>query len=121
MNESFNGVELRRHLRVPRNFNMIFYVKDSFDRKQDESYTKDISRGGLRFTNSQFLESGTRLGMEVKIPYIAPRRALMEGLVVSCQGTKSRLVFETGVKFTSMDPQIDQVLDIIEKHYIKGT
>ena len=114
MGNMYDGEEHRRDVRLFKNFSLSFHLEDSV-KKSDETSIKDISRGGLRFTSSRSLNVGDHLVFEIGIPYIAPKKLNLEGLIVSTKQVTSGLVYEIRVKFISMDDQTIELFDMIEK------
>ena len=118
MGHSYDGGERRRHLRISKSYSLLYQFKDSSVVKKDESFTKDISKGGLRFTTSHSIKPDTTLVFDIGIPYIAPKRLILEGFVISCRETSPGLVYEVRAKFFPMDSQSVQVLELIEKRNV---
>jgi hypothetical protein len=115
MGHSYDGPEHRRYLRVFKNYKLVFSFKGSPDKKSDETFIKDISKGGVRFTTSQPIKLDTHLVFEIGIPYIAPKKLTLEGLVISCKEVNPGLVYEIRAGFNSLDGETLQVLDMVEK------
>jgi len=120
MDYSYQGSERRKHKRVPKSLNLFFYEKDSPGKKLDETLIKDISKGGVRFTTSHPLKPNTQLIFEIAVPYIAPKRLILEGLVISSKEITPGLVYEIRGQFYPMDERASLLLDMIEKRSLKG-
>ena len=120
MGHSYNGQERRTNLRVPKNYNLFYSFKESPEKKSDATIIKDIGKGGLRFTTSQSINEGTRLIFEIGISYIAPKRLILEGLVVSSKEIFQHLAFEIRAKFDPLDEETIKIFDMIEQRNIKG-
>jgi len=121
MGHSYNGAENREHVRLSKNYSLAFNFKDSSDKKSDVTFIKDISKGGIRFTTSQHIKLGTCLVFEIGIPYIAPKKLILEGQVISSKETTPKLVYEIRAKFNSLDEEKLRILDMIEKQNPKGS
>ena len=119
MDHLYDGRENREHVRVPKKYSLFFHFKDSPDKKSDETFIKDISKGGVCFTTSQHIKPGTRLVFEIGIPYIAPRKLDLEGLVISSKEITAHWVYEIRAEFVSLDEQTIQVLDMVEQSMLK--
>jgi len=121
MGHSYDGAERRKYVRIPKSFSLSFYIKNVTERKLDESITKDISRGGLRFTSSHSLKQGAHLVLEIGIPYIAPKKLSLEAFVVACKEITLGMVYEIRVQFITVDDQALQLFDLIEKRHTKDS
>lgn len=119
MGHSYDGTEHRKYLRVSKTYSLFFSFKDFPERKSDETFIKDIGKGGLRFTNSFSIKPGSFLIFEIAIPYIAPKRLILEGLVVASKEINPGLVYEIRAKFIAVDDQTLRLFDMIEKQNIK--
>jgi len=120
MGHSYDGAERRKYPRINKSLSLFFYLKDSPSKKLDETFTKDISKGGLRFTTAYSLKPGALLVFEIGIPFIAPKRLILEGLVVACREISRGYVYEIRAKFISMSDQALQLFGMIEKQNLKG-
>ena len=114
MNHSFDGAERRKDLRYPKNYSLFFYLKDTPSKKLDATFIRDISKGGVRFTTAHSMLEGAHLVFEIGIPYIAPKKLIIEGLVVSSK-QKAPTIHEVRAKFNPMDEETIQLFDMIEK------
>ena len=93
-------------------------MKNASDKKSDASFIKDISKGGVRFTTSKPITIGTHFVFEIGIPYIAPKKLIVEGTVVLCKEI-SKTMYEVRAKFISLDEETIKVFDMIEKQNLK--
>jgi len=115
MEHSYDGAERRKYLRVVKNYRLVFNFKDFPDKNSDETFIKDISKGGVRFTTSGPIKAGTNLVFDIGIPYVAPKKLILEGTVISSKEISPRLVFEIRAKFSTLDEQTLEILNMIEK------
>jgi hypothetical protein len=121
MSHSYDGLERRTSLRFLKNYNLFFYFKDTPDKKSDATFIKDIGKGGIRFTTAQLINEGTHLIFEISISYIAPKRLILEGVVLSSKEIITpSLVYEVRAKFNPLDKETIQLFDLIEKRNLKG-
>ena len=119
MGHPYDGAERREYLRIFKGYSLFLNTKDSPDKKLDVTFIKDISQGGVRFTTSQPIEPGILLIFEIGIPYIAPKKLILEGLVISSKEITPRLVYEVRAKFNSLDEQTLKILEMVEKQNLK--
>ncbi len=115
MGHSYDGAERREDFRVFKHYSLLFKYKDSPEKRSDVTFIQDISQGGVRFTISQPIKSGTGLLFEIGVPYIAPRKLFLEGLVIASKEITPKLVYEIRAKFNSLDEETIKILEMIEK------
>jgi len=114
MGNSYSGSERRKDLRLLKTYTLFFYLKEMPYKKMDSSLIKNISRGGVHFTTSQFIKEGTSLIFEIGIPYIAPEKLKLEGLVISCREITRNLVYDIRSQFVSIDEKTSLLFEKIE-------
>ena len=122
MGQSYSGDDRRKSIRLPKNYSLYFYIKDSSDKRSESAFIKDFSRGGVRFTSSHAIDDGGVLVFEISVPYIAPKKLILEGIVISCKEIITpRMVFEIRAKFNQLDAPTVQLFNLIENRNAKGS
>jgi hypothetical protein len=120
-NSNGGETERRKYARILKSFKLSFYLKDMPTyRNEGTFFTKDISKGGLRFMASQSIKEGLPIVFEISTPFTAPNTLNLEGTVVSSEKVNPGILYIIRVKFNSMDNQAMQVLDKIEKQHLRG-
>jgi len=114
MGHSYVGPERRKYARFSKSYSLFFHIKGVPTAKLDETFTKDINRGGVRFTTSHSIKPGTLLIFEIGISYIAPKKLILEGVVVACTELTPRMIYEIRAKFGSMNAETQQLFNMIE-------
>jgi len=115
MGQTYEGADNRKYLRVFKNYSLLFSFRDLPDQKSDGTFIKDISKGGVRFTTSKPIKVGTILILEISIPYIAPKKLFLEGLVISSKEVTPHLLYEIRAQFDKLDGPTLEIFDMVEK------
>lgn len=88
---------------------------------QDQIVGKDISEGGARFIVYERLIKGTKLDMQLEVPFDSmPISAKGEVAWIKKIGEESAKTFEVGVLFKEMDPQDQKRLRVYIQNEIKN-
>ena len=103
-NENKMDQERRRSRRIRKHFILAYFEKEFPDRRFELTQLKNISRGGMCFITSQKFNPGTKLGIELKTPYVA-ETTYLEGVVLESHEKVRNMIYETRLKFEFLDPQ----------------
>lgn len=96
--------ERRKFVRLDTKVNVKYRVLE--EGQAQESFSKDLSGGGIRQHLNEKLAVATPLALEIRIPD-EPRPVLAEGRVVWCKEVGGEGVtncFDAGIAFTKIDP-----------------
>lgn len=96
--------ERRRSKRIRKHFILSYFEKECPDRRYELTQLKNISHGGMCFITSQKFNSGAKLGIELKTPYVA-ETTYLEGIVLESHEKVRNMIYETRLKFEFLDPQ----------------
>lgn len=102
-------VERRQYKRIKKNFILKYFIKEAPNKKYEITQLKNISKGGMCFITTQPYEPSTTLSVELRTPYLADTTYL-EGKVLESSEKITNLIFETRVKFESLDKQSEFLL-----------
>ena len=61
----------RQYKRINRSFILSYFDKEQPDQKIEITQLKNISLGGICFITTQSFEPSTKLGIELKTPYLS--------------------------------------------------
>ncbi len=111
------GQEKREHPRINGNF-VINYRIQELESSYDLSQTKDVSQGGALLNTNKSFKKGTRLTMNLRIPFI-PQRIELEGEVIDSREIVRDLVYETRVSFVGLDDNFFKKLGEFIKESLK--
>ncbi len=94
----------RSSKRIRKHFILSYFEKEYPDRRYELTQLKNISHGGMCFITSQKFNPGTRLGIELKTPYVA-ETTYLEGIVLESHEKVRNMIYETRLKFEFLDKQ----------------
>ena len=113
------GSERRQYKRVNKNFILTYYDKSDPSKKYEITQLKNISLGGLCFITSRHFDSGAKIAIELKTPYISDTTNL-EGQVLGSNEKIKKILYETRLKFDSLTPQAEFLLAKLIDFFING-
>ena len=106
--------EKRRYKRIKKNFILTYFELDNPKRKHDISQLKNISMGGMCFITTKQFEPRTKLGIELKTPYLSGTTYL-EGRVLQSHVKVAKMIFETRLQFDTLTKDAEFLLmELIE-------
>jgi c-di-GMP-binding flagellar brake protein YcgR len=113
----YSGHERRRSRRITGRF-IVSYRLISEEESIDISQTKNISLGGMLLTTNRFFAPGTRLALEIRLPFdLHP--IMIIGKVVNSHEVAKDLIYDTRLEFLDIDDKhksiIGQTVDYYEK------
>jgi hypothetical protein len=112
------GQERRRYVRVDGRFIVSYHVINAGER-HDVSRTKNLSLGGIAFTNDRPFEKGTCLGLKLMLP-TAPKPILIAGEVIESKELVRGLIYDIRLKFLMIDQEASKAIDAAVEMLIKG-
>ena len=119
MPTQFDGENRRKHIRIHKNFILMFYFKNDPQATIDVTQLNNISRGGMCFLSSKYLSAGMELVIELKTPFIS-EAVYFEGKVIESHEKLSQMIFEVRVVFDNLSPTAANVLQKLEQLGPKG-
>lgn len=111
--------ERRQYKRFQKNFILKYFELENPREKHEITQLKNISQGGLCFINTKNLDQHTRLGIELKTPYISTTTYL-EGVILDSQEKIPGILFETRLRFEKLDTQAELILKELIEYFLKG-
>ena len=111
--------ERRRHIRIKRNFIISFYDKHEPSLKHEVSQIKNISLGGACIITSRYYRPATKIGVELKTPYLTGT-VHFDGTVLDSHEKVANLLYETRLVFENLKPQAEFVLNKIVEYFKEG-
>jgi hypothetical protein len=93
--------ERRKHERVKGNFIVSYRILEEKD-NVDMSQTKDLGLGGMYLTTNRQFSPGTRLLLDIRLPF-DPNPIELIGRVVESREISKNLIYDTRLEFTSID------------------
>ncbi len=108
----------RQHPRINKTFVLSYFDLKNPGQKHEITQLKNISVGGMCFITTHSVEPSTRIGVELKTPYLASMTYLEGNTLNSCEKIKN-MVYETRLQFDSLSEQSKALLDRIIKIFLK--
>ncbi|HTY45529.1 MAG TPA: PilZ domain-containing protein [Patescibacteria group bacterium] len=112
------GQERRRYVRVDGRFIVSYHVLNAGQR-HDVSRTKNLSLGGMAFTNDRPFEKGTCLGVKIMLP-TTPEPIIVTGEVVDSKELVRGLIYDIRLKFSHIDEEATMAIDAAVAMLLKG-
>lgn len=110
MTKNWTYRERRRYLRIEKHFIISYYDKSDPKVKQDISQIKNISLGGMCFVTSQGYVPSTKIGIDMKTPYLADT-VHMEGTVLESHEKIHHMIYETRLVFDQLSEQAEIIIE----------
>ncbi|OGX26055.1 MAG: hypothetical protein A2787_00290 [Omnitrophica WOR_2 bacterium RIFCSPHIGHO2_01_FULL_48_9] len=111
--------ERRQYLRIKKNFILSYYLSTEPAVKYKVTQLKNISQGGICFITPQKYDSGTKLIIELKTPYLVDITHL-EGAVLESHEKLPNIIYETRLKFENLSAQALFLIEKLEELFRKG-
>ncbi len=109
--------ERRRYERIKKSFILFYFDLKTPDHKFEITQLKNISLGGMCFVTTRSFAPSTKLGIELKTPYIAGTTCL-EGAVLQSHEKMKDTIYETRLEFESFDTEAKVLLEKLMEFFI---
>ena len=116
-NPKGSGKERRRYERIRKSFILSYFDLKTPDCKFEITQLKNISLGGMCFVTTRSFAPSTKLGIELKTPYIAGTTYL-EGAVLQSHEKMKGAIYETRLEFDSLDTEAQVLLEKLMEFFI---
>jgi c-di-GMP-binding flagellar brake protein YcgR len=110
--------ERRQYQRIRKHFILTYYDYNHPAVRYDASQLKNLSLGGMCLITSTAFSPSTRLGIELKTPFVSDLTHL-EGIVLESREKIKDIIYETRLKFEDMPEATKAVLNKIIIHFEK--
>jgi len=97
------NLDRRQYARLKGNFVVSYRIKQ-LPGNYDLSQTRDVNQGGMMLTTNRIFENGTHLVMIIRLPFISKKIEIL-GEVVNSRKVVRNLIYETRIKFLSLDKE----------------
>ena len=118
MDYRWDNKERRRYIRIEKHFIISYYDKGDPHTKYNVSQLKNISMGGMCFVTSQRYTSSTKMGVELKTPYLADA-VHIEGTILESHEKVPKILYETRLAFDKLNTEAELVLEKIVETFAK--
>ena len=118
MKQNWDNRERRHYIRIEKHFVISYYDKNDATVKHNISQLKNISLGGMCFITSQQYEPRTKMGVELKTPYL-DQAVHIEGAVLQSHEKVPHMIYETRLSFddlnTAAQVALKKIVDTFSK------
>lgn len=111
------GPERRKHPRISGRFIVSYRILDEVD-NTDISQTKNLSLGGMLLTTNKQFTAGTKLALEIRLPFDPDPIMLIARVVDSREMTKN-LIYDTRLMFLAVDERHRKAMNETVEYYLK--
>jgi len=110
--------ERRKYPRINKAFVISYFDLSNPRQKHEITQLKNISIGGMCFVATHPVDPATKLGIELKTPYLASVTQL-EGITLDSREKIKNMVYEVRLEFDSLSEQSKILLDRIIEIFMK--
>lgn len=114
---TYIGSEKRRFPRITGRFIVSYRILDEAD-NIDTSQTKNVSLGGMLLTTNRKFDSGTKLALEIRLPF-DPDPIMLIANVLDSKEISSNLIYDTRLMFLTVDKRHRKVINETVDYYLK--
>lgn len=114
---SYSGEEKRKHPRAKGRFVVHYKILEERN-NVDLTQTKDISLGGMHLTTNRKFAPGTKLALEIRLPF-DPNPISIVGRVVDSREVARDLIYDTRLEFLEIDKNHKNILSQTVDYYVK--
>ncbi len=114
---AYAGPERRRHPRINGRFIVSYRIVEEID-STDITQTKNISLGGMLLTTNRKFDQGTKLALEIRLPFDPNSIKLIAKILDSREITKN-LIYDTRLMFLEVDEKHRKVINETVDYYLK--
>jgi len=118
-NNNENWAERRRYQRIEKNFILTYYEKENPSVKIELTQLKNISKGGLCFITTKAFLPSTKLGLELRTPYLS-ETTYLEGVVLESRPKIEGIIYETRLQFEELNSQADFLIMKMIEVFMNG-
>lgn len=113
----YPGPERRKYPRIPGRFIVSYRILDEVD-NSDISQTKNLSLGGMLLTTNRQFNRGTKLALEIRLPFDPDPIMLIARVIDSHEMTKN-LIYDTHLEFLAVDERHRKAMNETIGYYLK--
>jgi hypothetical protein len=113
----YDGSERRKHPRAKGRFVVQYRMFDESD-NVDITQTKNLSLGGMYLTTNRKFAPGTKLTLEIRLPF-DPHPIMLIGKVLDSQEIARNLIYDTRLEFIAVDEKHANIINQTVDYYIK--
>ncbi|MFH1413787.1 MAG: PilZ domain-containing protein [Candidatus Omnitrophota bacterium] len=113
----YSGPERRNYQRVHGRFIVSYRILEDVN-NADITQTKNLSLGGMMLTTNRQLRPGTKLALEIRLPF-DPNPIILVGDVQESKEVTKNLIYDTRIRFISVDAKHRNTINGTINYYLK--
>ncbi len=114
---SYAGPNRRKSPRVVGRFIVSYRILDEIN-NVDITQTKNFSLGGMLLTTNRSFAAGTKLALEIRLPF-DPHPIMLIGKVLESHEVTKNLIYDTRLVFLAIDDRHKKVMNETVDYYLK--
>lgn len=114
---TYSGNEKRKSPRAKGRFVVHYRILEE-QNNIDITQTKDLSLGGMYLTTNRKFEPGTKLALQIRLPF-DPNPIMLVGKVVDSKVIAHDLIYDTRLEFLQIDKKHVNVIGQTVDYYLK--
>ena len=115
----YSGDERRKFSRINANFVVSYRILEEID-NYDISQTKNICIGGMLLTTNVPFEPGTRLNLEIRVPFNSNKDPInIVGRVIESKVITNNLIYDTRLEFLTIDNPSKEAVEKTVEYFSK--
>ena len=113
---AYAGPDRRKSPRIRANFIVSYRVLDEAH-TTDITQTKNMGLGGMLLTTSKKFEPGTKLAIEIRLPFERTPIMMIGRVIESCEITRD-LIYDTRLEFMAIDENHRVIISKTVNYYV---
>lgn len=114
---NYAGPERRKYPRITGRFIISYRIVEEFN-NIDITQTKNLSLGGMLLTTNRQFQPGTKLNLEIRLPF-DPNPIVILGKVVESREIIKDLIYDTRLEFLDIDEKHKKIISETVDYYLK--
>ncbi len=114
---TYPGMERRKHPRISARFIVSYRVMEEVD-NIDVTQTKNLSLGGMLLTTNRLFKAGTKLALEIRLPFDPSPIIIVARVIESVEITKN-LIYDTRLSFLTIDDAHKKIICDTVSYYLR--
>jgi len=114
---AYGGPERRKHPRISARFIVSYRLMEEAD-NVDISQTKNLSLGGMLLTTNRQFAPGSKLALEIRLPF-DPHPIMLIGRIIESKEITKGLIYDTRLEFLAIDENHRKVMTETVSYYLK--
>ncbi len=118
MEYRWDNKERRHYIRIEKHFIISYYDLNDPAVRHNISQLKNISLGGMCFITSQGYATATKMGIELKTPFLADT-VHVEGTILESREKVPDMIYEIRLSFDALSGEAELVLKKVVETFLK--